>query len=52
VAGESVFALVVEDLLPVADEVLADAEGVCGLGDRVALLGDEALTAWALNSAV
>ena len=30
-----------EGLLPVADEVLAEAEGACGLGDGVALLGDE-----------
>jgi hypothetical protein len=40
-AGEGVFALVVEGLLPVTDEVFADAEGACGLGDGVALLGDE-----------
>src|SRR5579875_748734 len=35
------FALDFEGLLPVADEILADAEGACGLGDGVALLGDE-----------
>jgi hypothetical protein len=40
-AGEGVFALVLEGLLPVADEVVAEAEGACGLGDGVALLGDE-----------
>ena len=35
------FALCVEGVLPVADAVLAEAEGACGLGDGVALLGDE-----------
>ena len=39
--GEGVDALIVEGLLPVADEVLADAEGASSLGDGVALLGDE-----------
>src|SRR2546423_8402437 len=41
VAGEGVFALGFEGVLPVADEVLAEAEGAGGLGDGVALLGDE-----------
>jgi hypothetical protein len=36
-----VFALGFEGLPPVADEVVAEAEGACGLGDGVALLGDE-----------
>src|SRR5579871_463226 len=40
-AGEGLFTLSFEGLLPVADKVLADAEGTCGLGDGVALLGDE-----------
>ena len=40
-AGEGVLALVEERWLPIADEVLAEAEGACGLGDGVALLGDE-----------
>jgi hypothetical protein len=30
-----------ERLLPVADEVVVEAEGARGLGDGVALLGDE-----------
>ena len=41
VAGEGLFALVVEGLLPVAEEVLAEAKGAGGLGNGVALLGDE-----------
>jgi len=36
-----VFALGFEGVLPVADEVLAEAEGASGLGDGGALLGDE-----------
>src|SRR5438477_13051790 len=40
-AGEGVLALGFEGVLPVADEVVAEAEGACGLGDGVALLGDE-----------
>src|SRR5438105_15893494 len=40
-AGEGVCALGFKGVLPVADEVLAEAEGACGLGDGVALLGDE-----------
>src|SRR5262249_45876269 len=39
--GEGALTLGFEGTLPVADEVLADAEGACGLGDGVALLGDE-----------
>ena len=41
VAGKGVLALSFEGVLPVADKVLAQAEGACGLGDGVALLGDE-----------
>src|SRR5262245_43957135 len=40
-AGEGVFALGFEGLLPVAEEVVLDAAGACGLGDGVALLGNE-----------
>src|SRR5678809_1090131 len=38
---KGVFALVQEDLLPVTQEILADAEGACDFSDGVALLGDE-----------
>jgi hypothetical protein len=40
-AGAGVLALGLEGVLPVADEVLAEAEGASSLGDRVALLSDE-----------
>src|SRR5581483_7783809 len=40
-AGERLAALGRQGLPPVADQVLADAEGPRGLGDGVALLGDE-----------
>ena len=40
-AGEGVFALGFQGALPVADQVLVDAEGTRCLGDGVALLGDE-----------
>jgi hypothetical protein len=35
------FAVVVEGLLPVADEIVVDAQRACGLGDGITLLGDE-----------
>jgi hypothetical protein len=41
VAEGVALALILHGLLPVADEVLAEAEGACGPGDGVALLGDE-----------
>jgi hypothetical protein len=50
--GEGFGALVLEGLLPDADLVVVDAERASGLGDGVALLGNEALTASALNSVV
>ena len=40
-SGEGLVALVLECLLPGAEEGLVDAEGAGGLGDGVALLGDE-----------
>jgi hypothetical protein len=40
-AGEGVRVLGFEGLLPVAEEVVVEAEGAGGLGDGAALLGDE-----------
>ena len=40
-AGKGLVALALEGLLPGAEERLVDAEGAGGLGDGVALLGDE-----------
>jgi hypothetical protein len=34
-------ALGFESLLPVADEIVSESKGACGLSDGVALLGDE-----------
>jgi hypothetical protein len=41
VAGEGLVALVLDGLLPGAEQGFVDAEGAGRLGDRVALLGDE-----------
>jgi hypothetical protein len=38
---EGLIALLLESGLPGTDEVLVEAEGASGLGDRVAFLGDE-----------
>src|SRR5262245_21006656 len=39
--GEGLFAPRFESLFPVANEIVVEAEAACGLGDGVALLGDE-----------
>jgi hypothetical protein len=41
VSGEGLLALGLQRLLPVAEEVLAEAEGACRLGEGIALVGDE-----------
>ena len=41
VAWKGLLSLVLESLLPVANEVVAESKGACGLGDGIALLGDE-----------
>src|SRR3954451_13673088 len=40
-AGKGLFALGFESLLPVADQVVIEAQGAGRFGDRVALLGNE-----------
>src|SRR5262245_63507558 len=39
--GEGLFAPRFESLFPVANEIVVEAEAACGLGEGVALLGDE-----------
>src|SRR6516164_4497383 len=41
VSWKGVLAFVLKGLLPVADEVVVEAERACGLGDGIALLGNE-----------
>ena len=40
-AGEGLWALGLHRLFPGAEEIVAESEGACSLGDGVALLGDE-----------